>query len=456
MNPNSVNQSLRSFVLCLGVATLNAPCGVDAFGEVKQFASVSALSGQVKIVRPSGEEVAVKGAQLDETDKIETGEGSVIQVKFTDGSSITIYERSSVRIVQYKRKTAANEKGLAQSIFDVAQGKLKFFINPKAKDKSFTQFKSKTAIMGIRGTSGIIDVAPSGGTQLVVLTGIVEVKNPKFPDVSVSVLPNFATKVEAGVVPQAPKPVTKDTVQKLLPTVSSDAGFTEDGPASAPVEKKKDNQESGENKNKDTIEKEDKPETKKNDDVKKNDQDKKETLKKEPAKSGEQSQSAAGRGVDDGGAAANKTKSSPAKEPGSKDFADKKPEITNSRPLFAPGGEVLNKNPEFSSNKIIQSESSKSSILPGQNSTEKMEQKKLIENSPQGNFNQYNPQQGMGSLMNQAKEFEKASVNVTHVIEKTTESAAQKVNSTTQATTSTATSLQNSTKIKVKISLPKD
>jgi hypothetical protein len=236
MKAGVVNLSHRGFSSATVVA---ATVFVALIQKTSSFAapsvavgSISALSGPVKIVRADNVINAQRGLPVEVTDKIETGIAGVVQVKFEDGTSFTLYENSSVALEKFK-KNSNDSNGLAESVFNVVQGKLRFFVNPKAKVKTYTQFKSKTAIMGIRGTSGLIDVAPSGETQLVVLTGLVEVKNPKFPDVGVSVAPNFSTKVSASLAPTPPKPVSRDVIQSLLPPVKPEAGFTNDGPAAA-------------------------------------------------------------------------------------------------------------------------------------------------------------------------------------------------------------------------------
>lgn len=199
--------------------------------------AVSAFSGPVMIQRAGGNLGATKGMPLSSSDSLQTGSGGVVQVKFNDGSSFTIYENSNIRIDKY-RATSKGTRGVSETAFDILQGKLKFFVKPSKEKKNETQFRSKTALMGIRGTSGIIDVASSGETQLLVLTGLVEIKNPKFPDISIAVAPNFSTRVNPDAVPQPPRPVNSENLKTLLPPVSSDAGFTEDGPQTSGPEQK--------------------------------------------------------------------------------------------------------------------------------------------------------------------------------------------------------------------------
>lgn len=397
VNPQGLSQCGR--VAC---AALVFQVPMFAAAQPSSFATISAFSGAVQVIRPSGTEPAQKGSPLAEKDQIETGPGGVVQVKFNDGSSFTIYEKSALRIDHFKKVTAS-QGAPTESAFDVVRGKLKFFINPKAKEKAQTQFRSKTAIMGIRGTSGIIDVEPSGETQLVVLTGSVEVKNPKFPNISFAVSPNFSTRIGQDVAPQAPKPVSQETVKNLLPTVSSDAGFTEDGPAVLPGESRQDNS----------------------------------TQKKDPGdKKDSKEKPSSGR---------DETPSSKTPE--------KKP-TGSVKPLFVPGGEVVSKS-ELNNrvDQSVQNTTRKGSLQSSGNQSDKTDPEKQKEKSvsepslaPVQSSITVNP-------VNVSKELERVTSAVSSTIEKTRE-VTQEVILNRVAPTPPPTPPPQ--KVKVNISLPKD
>ncbi len=232
VNARDVTKFSSAFLVVLPLMAHN-----HALAAEQSIGAVAAFSGPVMIQRAGGNLAATKGMPLSSSDALQTGAGGVVQVKFNDGSSFTLYENSNIRIDKY-RATSKVARGVSETAFDILQGKLKFFVNPRKEKKNETQFRSKTALMGIRGTSGIIDVASSGETQLVVLTGLVEVKNPKFPNMSIAVAPNFSTRVNPGAAPQPPRPVSPENLKTLLPSVSSDAGFTEDGPQTSGPEQK--------------------------------------------------------------------------------------------------------------------------------------------------------------------------------------------------------------------------
>ena len=227
MNYLSVNRARVLYWSVVAVSSIGsiAMAAADAPGRVL------AVSGQVEIVQNGGKSRVVVGREIQETDNIETGPGGVVQIRFTDGSSFTLYEKSSVRIDQYRKGN--NGKSTIDSAIDITYGKLRFFVNPAGVNKKNAKFKTKTAVMGIRGTSGVIDASPSGQTQLVVLTGKVEVFNPKFPTLPVMVGPNSLTRVNPGAVPNPPVAVTKEMIKAIVPTVSEGAGFSDDSAAAS-------------------------------------------------------------------------------------------------------------------------------------------------------------------------------------------------------------------------------
>lgn len=297
VNPSAVNGAN----LLLTVMSLLA-VHFEAAGDQDAVARIAAISGPVFVRNTAGQVAAEKDLPLTLADQLSTGAAGVVQVKFNDGTSFTLYENSSIRIDKY-RSAGKAAAGMTESAFEVLQGKLRFFVKPTKEKKNETQFRSKSAVMGIRGTSGLIGVNPSGETELVVFTGLVEVRNPKFPDVKIAVSPNFQTKIGLGAAPQPPRPVSADALKKMLPAVSGDSGFTEDG-----IE-----QGAPERQNEKAPSKEEQPSENK---------DKPKEQEKGPVKEGEER--------------AGQEQKSSDKDSG----RSRRP----SKPVFAPGGEVTNKN----------------------------------------------------------------------------------------------------------------
>ncbi|NBX16854.1 MAG: hypothetical protein EBR09_05755 [Proteobacteria bacterium] len=298
VNPSAVNGA----ILLLTVMSLFA-VHFEAAGDQDAVARIAAISGPVFVRNTAGQVAAEKDLPLTLADQLTTGAAGVVQVKFNDGTSFTLYENSSIRIDKY-RSAGKAAAGMTESAFEVLQGKLRFFVKPTKEKKNETQFRSKSAVMGIRGTSGLIGVNPSGETELVVFTGLVEVRNPKFPDVKIAVSPNFQTKIGLGSAPQSPRPVSADALKKLLPAVSGESGFTEDGIDQGAPERQ--NEKAPSKGEEQSSENKDKPK--------------------------EQEKGSAKEGEEPSG----QEKKSSDKDNGK----SRRP----SKPVFAPGGEVTNKN----------------------------------------------------------------------------------------------------------------
>jgi len=205
---------------------------MTAFAEGETSGVVTAVSGAVSITAGRNSTPARVGLKVNEKDYLKTGPAGMVQVRFSDGNSFTIYEKASVKVSEYRVSQSANKKTLNSAI-DVAYGKLRFFVNPKGDAEKKIQFRSKSAVMGIRGTSGVISVDSGGRTQLHVISGRVEVFNPKLPDLSVTVDALNMTRVESAQAPLPPVPVSADVLKALVPAMPQGSSFSDDSAAAS-------------------------------------------------------------------------------------------------------------------------------------------------------------------------------------------------------------------------------
>lgn len=221
-----LNHHVNWAARCCAVAVALALTTPVLAASVPSSGVVSAVSGSVKIRTKDSVKVVSVGQSVEETDRLETGAGAMVQVRYGTGDSFTVYEKASVQVSEYR--ILQGKTDVVQSAVDVAYGKLRFFVNPQGKFKKKVQYRSKSAVMGIRGTSGVIDVDRSGSTQLHVITGKVEVFNPKFPDVKVPVEALKMTRIDSAKAPTPPSAVTAVTLQGLVPPAPAGAGFSDD------------------------------------------------------------------------------------------------------------------------------------------------------------------------------------------------------------------------------------
>lgn len=183
---------------------------------------LGALIGKAHIVRDGAKIPAKKGMEVFATDALVTEPKAVVKIEFTDGGMFMAFENSSVTIEEYDVKRQGDKLSL-KSAFDIAKGKVRFFVKPGENRQNDATYKTKNAVMGIRGTSGFIETS-GDKTQLVVTTGKVEVKNPINPAQSVLVPANHVTEVLGNRMPTQPKAASPELLQNLSRSESSAAG----------------------------------------------------------------------------------------------------------------------------------------------------------------------------------------------------------------------------------------
>ena len=407
---------------------------------------VSAVYGTVEIIGQSGRVKVSVGQDVSESDKIETAGGGMVQVRFTDGSSFTVYEKSSIIVETYRRTSQA--QSTIESAIDIAYGKLRFFVNPEGREKKNAKFKTKTSIMGIRGTSGIIDASDGKQTQLIVLTGNVQVSNPKFPSVPVMVGANSLTKVTASAAPLPPTPASDVLKTGLLPPVPEAAGFTDDSAAASRAapsvvpENKSSNSKATEENSKEkprgesekTIDENSaKPQEQRNEGTKEQE--------KERKSGGKPSEKSTGLGQDKKPQSDQKTGGSP--KPQQTPIDDKtQPQSNQTRSgkiLFSPGGEIVKQDPSksFNPNEVRLGTNKNTETNPSQN-----ERLSDTNSLPQSNVKVEAVSQP--NVMRQVD-------RTTSQIKSTVESVDKKVQTTIQSN-----SASSGNKIRVKVKLPRD
>lgn len=189
----------------------------SALAATEAIGTLGAIVGKAVIKRGNEAIPAKKGMEIFETDRLQTEARTVVKISFTDGSSFMAFQDSELSISEYKVKAGGGDSMTVKSALDIAKGKVRFFVKPQPKGSVDVKFKTANAVMGIRGTSGLIDASQPGKTQLVLLTGKVEVSNPRVPGARVMVRPNEMTVVDgarAPVPPRAAPPKLLDSIRK--------------------------------------------------------------------------------------------------------------------------------------------------------------------------------------------------------------------------------------------------
>ena len=194
--------------LCAASLTSNKAVAEDAIGNL------GSIIGKATILRNGKPLPAQKGMAIFASDELQTGARTAIKINFNDGGNFMAFEDSKVKIAEYKFKAEGSASSV-KSAFEIAKGKVRFFVKPEPGRKNDAKYATSNAVMGIRGTSGFIDASKPGSTQLVVLTGKVQVENPKFPGQSVLVPPNQMTSVASASAPTPPRAAPPQMIRSL-------------------------------------------------------------------------------------------------------------------------------------------------------------------------------------------------------------------------------------------------
>jgi hypothetical protein len=96
---------------------------------------------------------------------IETDDESAVEIKFSDGSKLTVGENAKVVIDAY----VYNPGGDSSQAITLTKGAFRFLSGSIPKEK--VSIKTPTVTIGIRGTELVLDVAEDGETEMSTLTG---------------------------------------------------------------------------------------------------------------------------------------------------------------------------------------------------------------------------------------------------------------------------------------------
>ena len=143
---------------------------VGAFSAPRNVGHITALSGDVKIVRESREEPARLGDPVQRGDTVVTLERAKVQITFEDRTMITLGEKSHLSIDDYLYDDASDSKarfGATKGIFRVLTGKI-----GKIAPERF-ELRTENATVGIRGTEFVVQTDPRSGDRITCVMGLI-------------------------------------------------------------------------------------------------------------------------------------------------------------------------------------------------------------------------------------------------------------------------------------------
>jgi hypothetical protein len=130
-----------------------------------------------KVYQTHFEDNAVKPVRLATpiymNDRLKTDSSSKATFTFDDKSTLTLSEGSVVKITKHIYDP---EKDLRQTIVHLSRGTVRFVVTKGKARGSMFKVITPTATAGVRGTEFVVDVAPDGKTNFLVLEGQIETK----------------------------------------------------------------------------------------------------------------------------------------------------------------------------------------------------------------------------------------------------------------------------------------
>ncbi len=219
----------------LPLMLLLASFASSAFGAA---GNVQFVIGDVKLTTRAGVTTAlVKGADINEGDKVVTGAGASAQLKMVDGGFIAVRPNTSMTFDTYRYN--GKEDGNENAVVSLLQGGFRTITGVIGRThKQNYLIKTETATIGIRGTDHepMVILAPAAGQAPIAPPGTYDKVN-----VGVAFIANDAGSVDIQRNQVGFAPVTK-AAPVLLPRIPS---FYKPTPAPGPQKAKEEDKEGG-------------------------------------------------------------------------------------------------------------------------------------------------------------------------------------------------------------------
>jgi len=189
--------------------------------QSEAIGSVLELEGSCfrKVSNSNDYSVLKKGDIVYKNDEIKTIQNSRLKITFVDESTISIGSKSKFIINSYVYNTETKDRDVGITILE---GRLKGIVSKILNNNNKFEIKSKTMVVGIRGTEFIVYANSENQTSLGVVEGEVEVYNPKDKKISkVFVKKNqFSTTYDEDA-PVLPIELSKELLIKLKGDIDS-------------------------------------------------------------------------------------------------------------------------------------------------------------------------------------------------------------------------------------------
>lgn len=152
---------------CIALASSPAQAAAN---DAKSGATLTGLVGDVSVAKAKGpaKKLAVD-SRLAVGDVVKTGAGARAQLKFVDGSVITLGENSELKIARY-RVDGDDRRGF----LDLVRGVARAVVAKMAPTSTF-EIRTPTAVAAVRATTWMLEYNAKGETEVFVGEGSVAV-----------------------------------------------------------------------------------------------------------------------------------------------------------------------------------------------------------------------------------------------------------------------------------------
>lgn len=151
-----------------------ACCVIAALGTLPQVASATGIATVVDVVNegyrrpPGASEISAKSAdELVQNEALRTKKESMIQIKFVDGSELSVEQLSEMVLSDY-----IYDGSSSSGLIDLNSGLFHFTSNGQPDQN--VKLRTPVATIGIRGTEFLVHVDRDQATIIDILTGEVE------------------------------------------------------------------------------------------------------------------------------------------------------------------------------------------------------------------------------------------------------------------------------------------
>ena len=143
--------------------------------STEHVGKIIGLSGRVFVKKSdSGFKKLKLNDYLYNGDVLKTSHNSRAKVIFVDDSIVSVAPKSQLKIEKYEFNKEKRER---DSVLNLLGGKVKLLVAKLTKKRNF-KVKTATATVGVRGTEFIVSTQNINESEVLVLSGSVEVMNP--------------------------------------------------------------------------------------------------------------------------------------------------------------------------------------------------------------------------------------------------------------------------------------